>query len=153
MGGSTEAENPSPHVPALSVYVGNLVRELHGKAGGMLKPSAFKSRHKNAPRPPEKSAPAFIQWLRGRPCACAGCLCDGTSRIVAAHVDHAGGKGMGTKVADRHAIPLSNDCHRLQHSIGWRTYEQRLCSDAVKLAEEYWRRWPGRIAWEAKQNV
>lgn len=118
----------------------------------MLARSAFAPRHKNAPRPPWKVAEAFKQWLRGRPCACAGRLCDGNSRTVAAHVDHAGGKGMGTKVADRHCIPLSDQCHRLQHSVGWRTYEQFLCSDAVKLAEQYWRKWPGRSSWEAKNG-
>jgi hypothetical protein len=116
----------------------------------MQRSSLARPRHRNAPRPAEKSAKGFLQWLRGRECACGGCLCDGNSRIVAAHVDHAGGKGMATKVADRFAIPLSDDCHRLQHSWGWRTYEQRLGSDAVKLAEAYWQAWPGRIAWERK---
>jgi hypothetical protein len=52
-------------------------------------------------------------------------------------------------VADRHCIPLSDYCHQHQHAIGWRTFERLLPGgDAVKLAEEYWRAWPGRAAWE-----
>jgi hypothetical protein len=113
-------------------------------------------RRRNAPRIAEKSAPGFLQWLRGRECAWRSnksggerALCEG--RIVAAHVDHAGGKGIATRVADRHAIPLCDYHHRCQHIIGWRTFERRLPGgDAVKLAEAYWSKWPGRIAWERK---
>jgi hypothetical protein len=96
-------------------------------------------------------AEAFKQWLRGRPCACGGHK-DCSGPIVAAHVDHAGGKGVGTKVADQHCIPLSDACHRRQHSVGWRTFERTLPGgDAVTLSAEYWRAWPGRIAWERDQ--
>lgn len=107
-------------------------------------------RHKNRGRPAEKSAPQFLQWLRGRPCAaCGGTLC-----LEAAHVDHAGGKGTGTKVADRHAIPLCNVCHAVQHNGGWKTFERDHLSrqDAVMMAEAYWKAWPGRIAWQAKNG-
>lgn len=110
-----------------------------------------KPRKRNAPRPAEKSAQGFLQWLRGRECACGAKLpwCGGP--IVAAHVDHAGGKGMATKVADRHCIPLSDGCHRWQHSMGWPDFEAQLPGkDAVALAAAYWRAWPGRIAYERK---
>lgn len=110
-------------------------------------------RKRNSPRPAEKSAPQYLAWLRKRNCACGGTLmwCDG--RIVAAHVDHAGGKGMATKTADRNAIPLSDGCHREQHAVGWRTFEGCLPGkDAVAMAEAYWRAWPGRHAWEAKNG-
>jgi hypothetical protein len=71
--------------------------------------------------------------------------------MVAAHVDHAGGKGMSSKVADRHCIPLCDGCHRRQHSKGWRTFEQELPGkDAVALANTYWNIWPGRSAYERK---
>jgi hypothetical protein len=108
-------------------------------------------RKRNSPRIAEKSAPAFLQWLRGRECAChrTSIWCEG--KILAAHVDHGGDKGMGTKASDRFAIPLSDGCHRRQHAHGWRSFEiTYLGGDAVKLAEAYWRAWPGRIAWERK---
>lgn len=79
-------------------------------------------------------------------------LCQGP--MVAAHVDHAGGKGVGTKVADRHCIPLCDWHHHDQHLKGWRTFEAGLRGkDAIVLAEAYWLAWPGRIAWEAKHDV
>lgn len=110
----------------------------------------IRPRRKNAPRPLEKSAPAFLQWLRGRPChTCTR----PTNRVEAAHVDHAGGKGVGTKVADRYAIPLCggpDGCHATQHRLGWRTFERINDFDAVQSTELYWRAWPGRIAWERK---
>ena len=111
-------------------------------------------RKRNAQRPAEKSAPAFLQWLRGRECFLAWPKCEGdmacSGNIEAAHVDHAGGKGMGTKVADRHAIPLCNGHHAEQHRIGWQSFEDRYAFGAAKIAEDYWGAWPGRIAWERK---
>jgi hypothetical protein len=111
-------------------------------------------RKRNAPRPAEKSAPAFLQWLRGRECfvgiPSSKVICEG--KIEAAHVDHAGGKGVATKVADRHAIPLCSRHHRLQHEIGWREFEERYMFGAVNIAASYWRAWPGRIAWERKME-
>ncbi len=107
------------------------------------------ARRKNAPRPAWKVADAFRQWLRGRPCAADGYgLCEG--RMIAAHVDHAGGKGIGTKVADRYCIPLCDGHHRRQHNRGWQTFEKECLGgkSAVAIAEAYWSAWPGRIAWE-----
>ena len=110
-------------------------------------------RRRNSPRPAEKSAPGFLKWLRGRECALASSrdmLCGG--RIEAAHVDHGGDKGVGTKASDRFAIPLCSEHHRIQHSRGWRTFEASWQFDALEAAEAYWKAWPGRIAWEAKQD-
>lgn len=74
--------------------------------------------------------------------------------MQAAHVDHGGDKGMGTKVSDRFAIPLSANCHANQHRIGWRTFEGAyLGGDAVALSNGYWRDWHGRIAWEAHNGI
>jgi hypothetical protein len=71
--------------------------------------------------------------------------------IVAAHVDHAGGKGCGTKAPDSACIPLCDDCHKAQHAAGWLTFEKLLpMGDAVALASVYWTEWPGRRAWETE---
>lgn len=108
-------------------------------------------RKRNAPRPAEKSARGFLQWLRGRECFLSESgECEG--KIEAAHVDHAGGKGMATKVADRHAIPLCSGHHRAQHVMGWRSFEEAYCFGAVGVAASFWGRWPGRVAWEKKHN-
>jgi hypothetical protein len=120
----------------------------------MLARSAFAPRKKNAPRPAWKVAEAFKQWLRGRPCACGGTNPGCAGRIEAAHVDHAGGKGIGSKVADRFCLPLSEACHRLQHTIGWKSFEAKFLpgKDAVLLTLRYWAAWPGKHAWEAKNG-
>lgn len=91
----------------------------------MLARSAFRPRRKNSGRPASKKAPAFLQWLRGRPCVLerAG-DCDG--HMVAAHVDYAGDKGMAT-------------------------FEKRYSLKALEHSQEYWRAWPGRAKWEAGQ--
>jgi hypothetical protein len=113
-------------------------------------------RKRNAPRIAEKHCPAFLQWLRGRECLAIGCgeeMCAG--KIEAAHVDYAGGKGMGTKVADRHAVPLCSAHHRLQHSGGWPWFDFTILGMAgggAKAADRFWQQWPGRIAWERKLN-
>jgi hypothetical protein len=76
--------------------------------------------------------------------------------MEAAHVDYAGDKGMGTKVSDRFAIPLCSAHHHYQHSIGWASFEAECLTgghgSALRAANEFWRRWPGRAAWE-KRNV
>ncbi len=105
-----------------------------------------------ARRPAWKCAEEFRRWLRKLPCA--RCLHNGTvhNPIVAAHVDHAGGKGMGTKVEDRHSLPLCDECHRRQHTQGWLTFEKTLpMGDAVALASLFWTEWPGRVGWERDQ--
>lgn len=113
----------------------------------------IRPRRRNAPRPAWKVADSFRQWLRGRPCAAdAYGHCDG--RMVAAHVDHAGDKGMGTKVADRHCIPLCDGHHKRQHARGWATFERECLGGkpAVALADAYWRAWPGRSEWERENG-
>jgi hypothetical protein len=106
-------------------------------------------RRKNAGRPREKSAPQFLQWLRGRPCLVGG-TCAG--KIEAAHVDHAGGKGMGTKVADKFAIPLCSAHHAEQHMAGRKTFEARHRINMLGAAQVYWSKWPGRYKWEAENG-
>jgi hypothetical protein len=108
-------------------------------------------RKRNAPRIAEKSAPGFLQWLRGRDCLAVGSACNG--RMEAAHAPHKATKGTGTKCADRYAIPLCSFHHKLQHNMGWPKFEfvylQRF-GGALKAAEQLWQAWPGRIAWERK---
>lgn len=122
----------------------------------MLRPGALKSRlsrTRTQKRPAEKHCEGFLQWLRGRPCSVehfGGC----EGKMTAAHVDYAGGKGMGTKVADRFAIPLCARHAQMQHDIGWDTFERRHFSGktghALKLADAYFTSWPGRIQWLRK---
>lgn len=103
-----------------------------------------------AGRPAWKCADKFKRWLRKLPCArCMYAPGDLSNPIVAAHVDHAGGKGTSTKVADRHCIPLCDDCHKQQHAMGWKSFELGLPTrEAVALAAAYWQRWPDRVEWE-----
>jgi hypothetical protein len=113
-------------------------------------------RRKNAPRPAEKSAPGFLQWIRGRHCLAAGSLFACSERIESAHVDYAGDKGVATKVSDRYAIPLCSKHHHHQHATGWKSFETKCLlmpvGSCLKAAENYWRQWPGRRAWEAKNG-
>ena len=108
-------------------------------------------RKRNAPRPAEKSASGFLQWLRGRECAFAlygGC----EGKIEAMHLDFAGGKGIGTKVADKFALPCCSGHHRLQHTKGWATFLKMIGVTKEALldaAGRFWRAWPGRAKWEA----
>lgn len=109
-----------------------------------------RSRHRNSPRPPEKSAPAFLQWVRLRPCLLAGGQCAG--KIEAAHVDYAGGKGMGTKVADRFAVPLCGAHHAESHNAGIQTFEARHNVDLLAASKVLWQAWPGRYKWEQERG-
>jgi hypothetical protein len=117
-----------------------------------------KPRHRNSPRIAEKSAPGFLQWLRGRDCYVAthrrvGITSPCSGKIEAAHVDYAGDKGMGSKVSDKYAIPLCGHHHREQHRLGWSLFERGRFGwggAALSAASQFWRAWPGRIAWERK---
>jgi hypothetical protein len=97
-------------------------------------------------------AESYKKWLRGRPCAADGVYCGG--KVIAAHVDHAGGKGMGLKVADRYCIPLCDAHHTRQHNKGWHTFEGECLGgkSAVAMADAYWNAWPGRIEWERENE-
>ena len=116
--------------------------------------SAFQTRKPpRAGRPVWKVAEEYKRWLRKLPCAKCGAQPDQALRVVPAHVDHAGGKGVSTKVADRHCIPLCDPCHIQQHAAGWLTFEKGLPgTDAVVLAGVYFTEWPGRAAWEREQR-
>jgi hypothetical protein len=115
----------------------------------MLARSAFRPRRQNSHRADSwKRAPGFLQWLRGRPCMLSehgGC----GGKVRACHVDYAGDKGMGTKVHDRHAIPMCDDHHGAQHTWGWTSFEANFRINALSASAAYWQAWPGRSAWDA----
>lgn len=119
----------------------------------MLAGNLTAPRHRNAGRPPEKSARAFLQWVRGRRCIFAhDGKCEG--KIEAMHLDFAGGKGVGTKVADRYAVPACSGHHRRQHNKGWQTFMAAMGTNANELliaAARLWNAWPSRASWERKQ--
>lgn len=122
-------------------------------------------RKRNAPRPAWKVADQFHQWLRGRKCHLDGHRAGGCGEgdpprrtpVEAAHVDHGGDKGMGTKASDCFAIPLCQRHHDEQHGKigafrnrgGWKSFELKYGFSAVDVARSYWQRWPGRRDWEA----
>jgi hypothetical protein len=112
-------------------------------------------RRRNSPRPAEKNAPAFLQWLRGRECLFVGKgECSG--RMEAMHLDFAGGKGIGTKVADKFSVPACSGHHGTQHRIGWSTFVALMATSKERLLEaagDYWHLWPGRRSWEAKHGA
>lgn len=134
----------------------------------MLNSTAFKPRRRNAPRPAWKAAEAFLQWLRGRNCHLAGHRAGGCgegspprkSPVEAAHVDHGGDKGTGTKASDRWAIPLCQKHHDEQGGRigsfrqrgGWKSFELKYGFDAKKVAESYWNAWPSRKQWEESRG-
>jgi len=111
----------------------------------------IRPRKRNAKRPAWKACESYLQWLRGRACACNGRNADCGGKIQAAHVDYAAkgtreAKGTATKVADRWAIPLSMKCHALQHIMGWPWFDLHVLGKAnagEMMAAEYWRLWPG----------
>ena len=131
---------------------------------GILGPNALRNRNRNKPRPEWKVAESYLAWLRKRPCSLAdhragGCGVGDPPRkspVEAAHVDHAGDKGMGTKASDCHALPLCQRHHDEQGGRigsfrqrgGWRSFELKYGFDAVKVANAYWAAWPGRRKWE-----
>lgn len=108
-------------------------------------------RHKNSGNQHEgKRVPEFLQWLRGRQCLVGG-SCAG--KIEAAHVDYAGGKGMGMKVPDMFSVPLCGAHHAEQHNAGVKTFEARHSINMLAASKEYWRRWPARLKWELKESL
>lgn len=116
-------------------------------------------RKRNAPRPAWKVNEAYKQWLRGRTCYLTGHRAGGcglgdpprNGPVEAAHVDHGGDKGLGTKASDHFCIPLCQRHHDEQHGKigsfrqrgGWKTFELKYGFKAVEVAAEYWRRWTG----------
>jgi hypothetical protein len=116
----------------------------------MLARSAFAPRKRNSHKADDaRRFPSHLAWLRKRPCLLEGRhghACEG--RMEAAHVDHAGGKGTGIKVADYHAVPLCTEAHRLLHAHGRLTWEKAFRVDLIEAAKEYAKASPHRFQWE-----
>lgn len=127
-------------------------------------------RRKNAPLPKAKEMP-HAQWIRGRGCHLAGHAAGGCgfadpprkSPVEAAHVNHAGGGGMGIKADGQHIIPLCQRHHDEQHGKigsfsqrgGWETFQIKYGFNAVDVARGYWLAWlrtPMGQAWEARNG-
>lgn len=98
-------------------------------------------RKRNAPRPAWKVSTAYLQWLRGRPCALAH-LGDCAGKIEAAHTPDPASKGIGTKAADHNAIPACQHHHQLHTNKGWSAIGLTRES-AQAMAAAYWRAWKG----------
>ena len=82
-----------------------------------------------------RRCPSHLKWIRGRICCVSGeHPCSG--KIEAAHVDHAGGKGVALKVSDWATVPLCAGHHDELHR-GAVTFEARYGVDLVKLAEAF----------------
>ncbi len=95
--------------------------------------------------------PKHLQWLRGRACIIEGRkghVCNG--KIEAAHVDDAGGKGTGIKVADYHAVPACHDAHAEMHR-GARTWQRKYSIILAEAAKVYAKASPHRALWEDSQ--
>lgn len=69
--------------------------------------------------------------------------------MEAAHTPDPLSKGTGTKAADNNAIPLCEAHHHLHTLKGWSAIGLTR-ETAQALASDYWRAWPGRAAWEAR---
>jgi hypothetical protein len=121
---------------------------------GYLGPAALRNRKKNAPRPAWKVTDSYLSWLRKRPCFLDGRGCgvaDPPRRapVEAAHVNHAGDAGTGTKASDRFAVPLCQRHHDEQHGKigafsqrgGWPTFQIKYGFNAIDVAAEYWAAW------------
>jgi hypothetical protein len=98
-------------------------------------------RKRNAPRPAWKVCKSYLQWLRGRPCAFER-LGDCSGKIEAAHTPDPASKGIGTKAADKNAIPACQGHHRLHTVKGWSAVGLTR-ETAQALAAAYWKAWRG----------
>jgi hypothetical protein len=100
----------------------------------MLARRARNSNRQNA----NKRFPGHLQFVRGYRCLIegrAGHVCNG--KVQAMHVDYAGGKGMGLKVADYFTVPGCAEAHREQTDVlGWPGFERKYGIDALALAKE-----------------
>jgi len=107
-------------------------------------------RHKNSGKAAkERKFPTHLQWVRGFACICfKHGSCEG--KIEAAHVDYAGGKGMGIKVPDYHAVPACAYHHAESHRIGIKTFEAKYGVSFLAEAQKLARVSPHRWRWEER---
>jgi hypothetical protein len=98
------------------------------KRGGRIKA-------KGKPRFKRGRDPKFLAWIREQPCPFGPA--EQTTPTEAAHVKSrgAGGADMGN------TLPMCRIHHRLQHTVGVRSFEVLLNVDLKNLAAEYARRY------------
>ena len=65
--------------------------------------------------------PEHLAFIRGLPCCVVGCR----NQSIAAHVRRGTDGGTGLKPSDRFAVPMCDDHHREQHSIGEAAFEKK----------------------------
>src|SRR3546814_13826392 len=99
-------------------------------------------------RPPPRSPRTYPLFPYTTLCRSAvaklgGCAGD----MEAAHTPDPMSKAMGSKASDYNEIPLCHHHHDIQTRKGWSAIG--LTREAAqKMSAEYWRAWPGRIAYE-----
>lgn len=105
--------------------------------------SAARPRRQNSHRADaDKRCEPYLKWIRTRRCYLTGRFhhaCSG--KVRACHVGHAGDKGIGTKVSDKHVIPMCDGAHEEQHRIGWSSFEALHRFNAVQVAGALWSSW------------
>jgi len=75
------------------------------------------------PKAKAKKKPDYLSFLHSLPCVVTGKM-----GVEAAHLSYAApeyghyGRGRGTKIGDRWALPLSPEHHRMQHSMNEERY-------------------------------
>lgn len=106
----------------------------------MLKLSA-KPRRQNAKDPAGKRCAPFLKWLRGRECILVNTgECWG--KVRACHWDQAGDKGVGTKVSDKHSLPMCDGHHAEQGEIlGWPKFQLKYAFRAADATAFFWNEW------------
>ncbi len=67
--------------------------------------------------------------------------------MEAAHVDAAGGKGVGVKVADFHTVPACSAAHAEMHR-GADTWQAKYKINLIDAAKAYAKASPHRHLWE-----
>ena len=87
----------------------------------------------------KRRSPSHCNFVRDHDCCVPGCK---RRPIEVAHVRIGGNAGIGQKPSDRWTISLCADCHREQHTIGEKSFEQKHGIDMKALAEEFARKSP-----------
>ncbi len=122
---------------------------------GYLGPSRAAPRKAPRSKPEWRVNEAYRQWVRGRACFLSGHRAGGCGDVPGrkpvefAHVDCAGGKGVGLKVSDEFGLPLCPRHHDEQHGKigsfsqrgGWKTFQLKYGFNAVTEAKGLWNDW------------
>lgn len=101
-----------------------------------------KSAPQQFPKRKAEKSKDYLAFLHTLPCVVSG-----RYGVEAAHVNHPSlshghyGRGKGTKASDRWALPLSPDCHRLQHAMNERDYWASVGADPYLLCLTIWGLW------------